>query len=149
MIPRGFADTNTTRATNNNSENVGFEVFTAVVMKSAIFWDITPGSPFKVKRYFGGIFLPHLQGRKRSRARYQLRTADSRFLCLPLAFTLVSCSVYSLKLKMELILSSKTSGGFQRTRWRYIPEASILHFWDCLWLNCKLCNKATTTREGN
>jgi hypothetical protein len=27
---------------------VGFEVLTAVVMKSTIFWDITPCSPLKV-----------------------------------------------------------------------------------------------------
>jgi hypothetical protein len=28
--------------------NVGFEVLTAVVMKSSIFWDIMPRSPLKV-----------------------------------------------------------------------------------------------------
>jgi hypothetical protein len=33
---------------------VGFEVFTAVVMKSAVFWDITACSPLKVNRRFGG-----------------------------------------------------------------------------------------------
>jgi hypothetical protein len=33
---------------------VGFEVFTAVVMKSAISWDIMPCSPLKVNRRFGG-----------------------------------------------------------------------------------------------
>jgi hypothetical protein len=31
---------------------VGFEVLTAVVMKSYIFWDITPCSPFKVNQRF-------------------------------------------------------------------------------------------------
>jgi hypothetical protein len=30
--------------------HVGFEVFTAVVMKSIIFWDITPCSPLSVNR---------------------------------------------------------------------------------------------------
>jgi hypothetical protein len=29
--------------------NVGFEVLTAVVMKSTIFWDITPCSPLKME----------------------------------------------------------------------------------------------------
>jgi hypothetical protein len=29
-------------------ELIGFEILTAVVMKSAIFWDITPCSPLKV-----------------------------------------------------------------------------------------------------
>jgi hypothetical protein len=32
----------------------GFEVLTAVVMKSSIFWDITSCSPFKANRRFGG-----------------------------------------------------------------------------------------------
>jgi hypothetical protein len=32
---------------------VAFEVLTAVVMKSSIFWDITPCSPLKVNRSFG------------------------------------------------------------------------------------------------
>jgi hypothetical protein len=31
---------------------VGFEVLTAVVMKSSIFWDITQCNPFKVNRSF-------------------------------------------------------------------------------------------------
>jgi hypothetical protein len=31
---------------------VGFEVLTAVVMKSTVFWDITPCSPLKVNRRF-------------------------------------------------------------------------------------------------
>jgi hypothetical protein len=35
-------------------KNVRFEVLTGVVMKSSIFWDITPCSLLKVKRYFGG-----------------------------------------------------------------------------------------------
>jgi hypothetical protein len=43
---------------------VGFEVFTTVVMKSTIFWDITPCSPLKVYRRFGGTYRLHLQGRK-------------------------------------------------------------------------------------
>jgi hypothetical protein len=41
---------------------VGFEVSTAVVMKSIIFWDMTPCSPFSCNRRFGGTFRLHLQG---------------------------------------------------------------------------------------
>jgi hypothetical protein len=33
---------------------VWFEVLTAVVIKSLIFWDITPWSPLRVKEHFGG-----------------------------------------------------------------------------------------------
>jgi hypothetical protein len=47
------------------------EVLTAVVMKSTILWDITPGSPLKVNRRFGGTYRIHLQVRKIRRARYQ------------------------------------------------------------------------------
>jgi hypothetical protein len=43
---------------------VGFEVLTAVVMKSTIFWDITPCSPLTVNRSFGGTYRLHVQGRK-------------------------------------------------------------------------------------
>jgi hypothetical protein len=43
------------RETNNCS--VGFEVFTAVVMKSMIFWDMTPRSLLSFNRHFGGSVL--------------------------------------------------------------------------------------------
>jgi hypothetical protein len=35
---------------------VGFEVLTAVVMKSTIFWDITPCSVLSVYVHFGGTY---------------------------------------------------------------------------------------------
>jgi hypothetical protein len=43
---------------------IGFEVLTEVVMKSTIFWDITPCSPLSVNRRFGETYRLHLQGRK-------------------------------------------------------------------------------------
>jgi hypothetical protein len=43
---------------------VGFEVLTTVIMKSAIFWDISPCSPLSVNRRFGGTYCLYLQGRK-------------------------------------------------------------------------------------
>jgi hypothetical protein len=42
----------------------GFEVFIAVVMKSIIFWDMTPCSPLSFNRRFGGTYRLHLQGRR-------------------------------------------------------------------------------------
>jgi hypothetical protein len=42
---------------------VGFEVFTAIVMKIFIFWDIAPCSPYMSRR-FGGTYRLHLQGPK-------------------------------------------------------------------------------------
>jgi hypothetical protein len=54
---------------------VGFKVPTAVVMKSTrIFWNITPCSPLKVYRHFGGTYRNHLQGRRISRARNHRET---------------------------------------------------------------------------
>jgi hypothetical protein len=41
-----------------------FEVVTAVVTKSSIFWDITPYIPLKVNRCFRGTYSLHLQGRR-------------------------------------------------------------------------------------
>jgi hypothetical protein len=40
--------------------HVGFEVLTAVVMKSIIFWDMTPCSPFSCIRRFGGTYPLHV-----------------------------------------------------------------------------------------
>jgi hypothetical protein len=71
---------------------VGIEILTAVVMKSTIFWDITPCSPLEVNRRFGGTYRFHLQGRRISGARNQ---PESRWQA-----ELVPCSAYSSTLKM-------------------------------------------------
>jgi hypothetical protein len=87
-------------------------VLTAVVVKSSIFWDITPYSPSNVNRHFGGTCCLHLQGRGRG---------------LPsTSFMLVSCFAYSCALKMEVICSSETSVEFQCNARRYIPEDRTL-----------------------
>jgi hypothetical protein len=52
-------------------------------MKSIIFWDITPCSPFSVNRRFGGTYCLHLQGRKNKLGKKQAP-----------AFTLISCRTY-------------------------------------------------------
>jgi hypothetical protein len=82
---------------------VGFEVLTAVVMKSAVFCDIVPCSPFEVNQRLGWIYCLHPQGRRITRARKQ---RESSCLCLPSTFRLDSCSAYSSTLKMEAICSS-------------------------------------------
>jgi hypothetical protein len=48
----------------NSTSDVGFEVFTAVVMKSIIFWDMTSCSPLSFKQRFGVTYCLHLQGRR-------------------------------------------------------------------------------------
>jgi hypothetical protein len=47
-----------------NGIYVGFEVLTAVVMKSSVFWDITQYNSLKVNQHFGRICRPRLQGRR-------------------------------------------------------------------------------------
>jgi hypothetical protein len=42
----------------------GFEVLTAVTMKSSIFWYITPCCSVKVNQRFGVTYRFHLQGRR-------------------------------------------------------------------------------------
>jgi hypothetical protein len=49
---------------------VRFEVFTAVIMKNAVFWDVAPCRYF-VNRRFGGTYHLHLQGIRNPRAMNQ------------------------------------------------------------------------------
>jgi hypothetical protein len=64
----------------------GPEVLTMVVFRYYIFWDITPCRPFKCtdvsEEYIASIFT--VEGKARQNT-----------ICLPLAFILVSCFVYS------------------------------------------------------
>jgi hypothetical protein len=70
-------------------------------LKNSVFWDITPCSPFKVNRRFGGT----------------AEQAD-----LPPAFPLVSCLAYYSTLKMEATCSPETSVDLQRTTRHYISQ---------------------------
>jgi hypothetical protein len=90
-------------------KNEGFEDLTALVMNSSIFWDITPCSPLKVNRLFGGIYHLNLQSRRMNQVRNE---RESRWQ-------------YAI-LKMEATNSSETSVDFQRTTWLYIPENTAL-----------------------
>jgi hypothetical protein len=60
--------------------SVGFEVFTAVVMKSIIFWDMTPCSPLSFNRRFGGTYILHLQGRINRFSKPATKQVASRIL---------------------------------------------------------------------
>jgi hypothetical protein len=50
---------------------VGYEIFTAVAMKSSVFWDVTPYSPLKVNWRFRGRYRLHSEGRRISQTRNQ------------------------------------------------------------------------------
>jgi hypothetical protein len=54
MGRKHFGDKGENGNIKTDHEYVGFEVFAAVVMKSIIFWDMTPCSPLCSNRRFGG-----------------------------------------------------------------------------------------------
>jgi hypothetical protein len=95
---------------------VEFEVLTAVVMKSSIFWDITPCSPLKVKRV-SRENVASIQGRRISQARNQI---ESRWQAEPSTG------------KKEATFSSETLVDFQRNTQRYIAGDRTLQ-WDACW----------------
>jgi hypothetical protein len=89
----------------------GYQVLTAVVMKCSVYWDIMH-SPLKVNQRFGGTCCLQFQSP---------RIIRQSLFCLPLAFTLVSCSAYSSTMKIEATCFSETSVDFQWTTRHYIP----------------------------
>jgi hypothetical protein len=66
------------RYLSSKSNQVGFEVFTAVVMNSIIFWDMTPCSPLSCTRRFRGTYRLHLQSQRNKLIKNQL---SSRIIC--------------------------------------------------------------------
>jgi hypothetical protein len=46
------------------SDFAGFQLLTALIMKSTIIWDMIPCSSLEVNRRFGGTYCLYLQGRK-------------------------------------------------------------------------------------
>jgi hypothetical protein len=61
-VPTGALQLNSQETISYDISLVGFQILTAVFMKSSIFWDITPCTPLKVNRRFGGTYRLHLQG---------------------------------------------------------------------------------------
>jgi hypothetical protein len=47
---------------------LGIKVLRAVVVKSSIFWDITPFSPLKVKGRFGGTWRRYIPPKRQHEA---------------------------------------------------------------------------------
>jgi hypothetical protein len=60
-------------------DKVGFEVLTAVVMKSSLFCAVTPCSPFKCNTCFGGTCHLHLQGQRISQVGNQHEAGSKPF----------------------------------------------------------------------
>jgi hypothetical protein len=100
-----------------------FEVLTAVVMKSSVFWDITPCNPLSVNRRFGGTYRLHLQGRRISQASSACHLLSSWFL----AWLILR------PWRWRRHAPPKRQLDFQLSTWRYIPEDRTVHI-SCIFL---------------
>jgi hypothetical protein len=114
--------------------HLGFEVLTAVVMRSTIFWDITVCSPLSVNRRFGGNILPPSSGSKNKPSKEPAwEQVTSRSL-------LSRCFLTRLILRPRRWwrnVPSETSVDTQRTTHRYIPEDSTLQQNKMVWSRSK------------
>jgi hypothetical protein len=54
------------------------EVLTTVIMKSSVFWGVTPSSPLKLNWRFGGTYCLYLQVRKISQATNQCEASSKQ-----------------------------------------------------------------------
>jgi hypothetical protein len=106
----------------NQIPYVGFEVLTAVVMKSTIFCDIMPCSSLKANWHFRGTYRLHPQDRRISRANNKHKKRWQAAACFHAGFLL------------GLFLDPEDWGDmfrwnvsyFQRTTRYYIPDDSTL-----------------------
>jgi hypothetical protein len=114
------------------------------IFESTIFCDITPCSPLKVDRRFGGtcrsvftlVSCSAYSALKMEAVCYSETSMFSGLRgVIHSACRLLSRSflarLYSSTLKTEAIRSSETSVNFQRTTRRYIPEDSTVHNHRC------------------
>jgi hypothetical protein len=75
-----------------------------VIMKSTIFWDVTPCIIVDIDPHFGRIYCLHLLGQNISQA--------VRISLLAGCFSQVTGMIYSLNLKMEALCSSEITVSF-------------------------------------
>jgi hypothetical protein len=102
------------RMKKKDDENVDGEGSRYTLLKSIVFWDMTPCSQLSVNRCFGGTYRLYLQGRRNQQASWW-------FLA----------ELISSTQKMEAICSSGTSVETQRATPRPTPENDTLHNHRC------------------
>lgn len=103
------------------SRNCGFQILTAVTMKSNYLFGCNDLQSSRSPLMFPRHELPYFQGQKISWACNHQQTAVCHLL---LAGILLA---YSLSLKMEAVYSSKTLLYFYQITWLYIPEDNTVH----------------------
>jgi hypothetical protein len=111
---------------------MGYKVLTAIVMNSAIFWDITPCSSLKFNLRFGGKYCLHLQDWRINQVWNQRETRLQAEQALADCFQAGFLLGLFFEQKIGVIYSSEISVDFQRSTRRYIPEDSTLIVQD-LW----------------
>jgi hypothetical protein len=116
-------------------------------LKISIFWDITPCSPLKVNRRFGGTCRPHLHGRRICQARNQgastrqteqsacrnsglYRKQEPTVLLATYSHTGPLLGLF-FHPEMKATCSSEKSVDFQWTTWCYMAEDRILRNHNC------------------
>jgi hypothetical protein len=76
-------------------------------MKSTILWDITPRSPLKVHKRFGGTYGLHFQGRRISRARNQVewKSCFQRYTLFSIHHSSLQCTWFYYDTKGQVNLA--------------------------------------------
>jgi hypothetical protein len=82
--------------------SVGFEVLTEVVMKSSIFWVITPCSPLNVNTRFGQVILRPYKAGDMFFRNFCLISTDYMALCGFIRFMIMSSRRYPVNTVMNL-----------------------------------------------
>jgi hypothetical protein len=119
VLPRCYSYTsNILRASESkqsSEKNVRLEVFTAVIMKNGVFWDVTPRGSCK-NRCFGGISASIIRVTRISEVgttlaatsnRRTLRRNTKTLFCL-----LLPCKVRLVPLSFDVLFSSSVSHGW-------------------------------------
>jgi hypothetical protein len=113
---------------------VEYETLRPFLIKNSDFWHITPSSPLKANRRFGGKFSLHLPWSKNKPS-----IIPAWNICLLPVFTPVSCLTYSSTMNIEAKYSSETSVDFQTDETLLYPrkimklimlrEVTDVYFW--------------------